>query len=277
MCTAVGDGPSARGLPPGRAGRDRGVGRAATLWRTNTDAPRVQGRPGSGPGVDGGDLKWTMLGCVDLGREGAGMSREGPGKAERLADRALVATYHEAKLADLLAHVRDGFRCYEAGEIDAFALDDVIHQYTRAARELWKLCAVSGQRLHLVARALESLRSEEEPDWWESGPRAGGADGGPGPPGQHGSAGSRGPSVFSAAPRSADTRTPCPARGERRRRRSGTRSGRTRGRSLRRRLGAHPPSPRAGRASRRGHPGVHQGPRAPATRSRGRASALLST
>lgn len=97
------------------------------------------------------------------------MSEEKPTKAERLADRALVATYHEARLADLLTHVREGFRRYEAGEIDAFELDDVIHQYTRAARELWKLCAVSGQRLHVVARALRSFGTEGEPDWWELG------------------------------------------------------------------------------------------------------------
>jgi hypothetical protein len=56
------------------------------------------------------------------------------------ADRALVATYHEAKLADLIEHVRDGLARYDAGELSAFDLDEVIHRFTLAARELWKFC-----------------------------------------------------------------------------------------------------------------------------------------
>jgi hypothetical protein len=97
-------------------------------------------------------------------------SERRPSKAERLADRAMVATYHEARLVELLQRVREAFDRYEAGAIDPFELDDVIHQYTRAARELWKLCAVSGSQLHVVARTLEAMRREgTEPDWWERG------------------------------------------------------------------------------------------------------------
>jgi hypothetical protein len=36
-----------------------------------------------------------------------------PSKAERRADVALVVSYHEARLADLLERVRDGFERYE--------------------------------------------------------------------------------------------------------------------------------------------------------------------
>jgi len=81
-----------------------------------------------------------------------------------------LATYHEAKLADLLEHVRAGFTAFDAGQIDAFQLDEVIHHYKRAARELWKFCAVSGAQVESAVRALEWRRAEgEEPDWWEIG------------------------------------------------------------------------------------------------------------
>lgn len=43
-----------------------------------------------------------------------------PSKAKRQADMALVASYHEARLADLLERVRDGFERYDSGELDAF-------------------------------------------------------------------------------------------------------------------------------------------------------------
>jgi hypothetical protein len=91
-------------------------------------------------------------------------------KARRRADQALVATYQEARLADLLEHVREGFAEYDAGGIDAFQLDDIIHQYKRATIELWKFCSVGGSQLEFVARTLEIWReNKEEPDWWERG------------------------------------------------------------------------------------------------------------
>jgi hypothetical protein len=54
-----------------------------------------------------------------------------PSKAERQADVALVVGYHEARLADLLERVREGFDRYDAGELDAFELDELIHCYKR--------------------------------------------------------------------------------------------------------------------------------------------------
>jgi hypothetical protein len=94
-----------------------------------------------------------------------------PTKARRRADVALVVSYHEARLADLLEHVRDGFGRYDAGELDAFELDDLIHRYKRAARQLWKLCGnVAGTQAGFVARTLEELQSRgESVDWWERG------------------------------------------------------------------------------------------------------------
>jgi hypothetical protein len=89
-------------------------------------------------------------------------------KAERRAARERVGRYHEARLQEVLEHVRDGFVRYDAGELDAFDLDGFIHQYTRAARELWKFCAVTGSQALYTARTLDCwVREGEEPDWWE--------------------------------------------------------------------------------------------------------------
>ncbi len=98
------------------------------------------------------------------------MSGQPGGKAKRRADQAMVNAYHQARLADLLEHVRRGFQEYDAGRIDAFELDDIIHHYKRSAAELWKLCAVSGSQAEIVARTLERMHEEHhEPDWWEIG------------------------------------------------------------------------------------------------------------
>ncbi len=97
------------------------------------------------------------------------MGDHAPRARARRTDRVLISAYHEAN-ADLLEHVRAGFTAYDAGQIDAFELDDIIHQYKRAARELWKFCAVSGSRAEWAARILEAWKAEgKEPDWWEAG------------------------------------------------------------------------------------------------------------
>jgi hypothetical protein len=58
---------------------------------------------------------------------------------ERQADRALVAAY-EARLGELVEHVAEAVGRFRAAAQYAFAVDEVIHQYHRAARELWKFC-----------------------------------------------------------------------------------------------------------------------------------------
>ena len=81
---------------------------------------------------------------------------EGQGeKARRRAARRLVGELHERELARLLEQVRDGFARFDAGEIDAFELDDLIHRYKRSARELWKFCALGPES---VAWAIEDAR-----------------------------------------------------------------------------------------------------------------------
>jgi hypothetical protein len=93
-------------------------------------------------------------------------------KAIRRADQELLAKYHEARLADLLEHVREGFVRYEAGEIDAFGLDDLIHDYQIAAKELWKFCAVSGGQVGIAVRTLELWAERGETrEWWHDASR----------------------------------------------------------------------------------------------------------
>ena len=91
-------------------------------------------------------------------------------KAERRAARESIDAYHQSQLRTLLEHVRAGFNQLDAGEIDEFDLDDVIHHYKRSAAELWRFCGSSGGQWQQAARALTYLREHgEEPDWWERG------------------------------------------------------------------------------------------------------------
>ena len=92
-------------------------------------------------------------------------------REQRRADLALVTSYHEAQLRELLKRVQDGLRRFEADEIGAFEIDELIHQYKRAARELWKFCGdLSGSRVRSTARALREFGEEADSiDWWERG------------------------------------------------------------------------------------------------------------
>ncbi|MGA8746031.1 MAG: hypothetical protein WB507_09215 [Solirubrobacterales bacterium] len=94
-----------------------------------------------------------------------------PSKTERRADLALVVGYHEARLADLLERVREGFGRYDSGELDAFELDELIHRYKRATRELWKFCGnVTGSRAHSLAITIGEMHGRGETiEWWERG------------------------------------------------------------------------------------------------------------
>ena len=93
-------------------------------------------------------------------------------KAQRRADRATLIAYNEARLAELLEHVRTAIAEYDAGTLDAFAVDGIIHRYTRAASELWKFCAVSGAQAETAVRTLEWWRERgEAPDWWQAAER----------------------------------------------------------------------------------------------------------
>jgi len=97
-------------------------------------------------------------------------ARRGTGsKEKRRVAQALVATYYEAELAGLVEHVAQAIERYRADDLDVDGIDEVIHRYTKAARELWKFCFVGGSGVHTerVAATLELLTAEgERPDWW---------------------------------------------------------------------------------------------------------------
>jgi hypothetical protein len=98
------------------------------------------------------------------------MSHGNEPKAARRAARATVRAYHEAQLAALIEHVREGLTRYDAAEIDAFELDELIHRYKRSTQELWKFCVGAGGHVESAARALEMWTADGElPDWWEAG------------------------------------------------------------------------------------------------------------
>jgi hypothetical protein len=95
-------------------------------------------------------------------------------KAERRAARERVSAYYEAQLAKLLERVEEAIARYRAGEIDVRDVDDVIHHYSKATRELWKFCWSGGvgSNMILVARALELFAEEaDERDWWAEAER----------------------------------------------------------------------------------------------------------
>ena len=93
-------------------------------------------------------------------------------KRERQSDRALVAAYQEARLGDLVEHVAEAVDRFRAGDHDAFVVDEVLYQYQRAARELWKFCWLGGggAGVERTARVLREMASKgESVDWWQLG------------------------------------------------------------------------------------------------------------
>ena len=87
-------------------------------------------------------------------------------KARRENARAAVAAYHRRELRILLEHVRDGFAELDAGSIDEFELDDLIHRYKQAAKDLWMFCGTTGAQVLGAADALAYRREHGELiDW----------------------------------------------------------------------------------------------------------------
>jgi len=89
-------------------------------------------------------------------------------KAQRRAARAFVASYHQEELRRLLDKVRDGFARLDAGEINEFDLDELIHRYKKAATRLWAFCGSSGSQWQRAAAAIQYRNDQGEPprDWW---------------------------------------------------------------------------------------------------------------
>ena len=76
----------------------------------------------------------------------------------------MVAGYHEKQLAELVAHVVAASDRFRAGELNAFDVDHVLFQYSRAAKELWKYCNTGD--VEVTAR---QAQLEPSIDWWERG------------------------------------------------------------------------------------------------------------
>ena len=66
-----------------------------------------------------------------------------------------------AELIALVAEATDGFR---TGELDAFEVDQVLFQYSRAAKELWRFCNMT--HVEFTAR---HVHDGPPIDWWECG------------------------------------------------------------------------------------------------------------
>lgn len=90
----------------------------------------------------------------------AGMSS----KSERRAAREAVAAYHEARLSELIHHLGEVVDRFRAGELDAHDTDQLIFQYSRAAKELWKFCNLPD--VEFTARV---IRDGAPVDWWTQG------------------------------------------------------------------------------------------------------------
>jgi hypothetical protein len=85
-------------------------------------------------------------------------------KAERRAAGEAVAAYHEAQLAELVRRVGEGIDRFRAGEVDAWEADEVLFQYSRAAKELWKFCNIPDP-----VSAARVIAEGTPDDWWERG------------------------------------------------------------------------------------------------------------
>ena len=86
-------------------------------------------------------------------------------KAERRAAREAVAAYHEAELVKLVERLGEAIDGFRSGQLDALEVDQVLFQYSRAAKELWKFCNIGS--IELTSSLLN--RSEPSIDWWERG------------------------------------------------------------------------------------------------------------
>jgi hypothetical protein len=70
----------------------------------------------------------------------------------------------QAQLDELVARVGQAVDRHRDGELDAFDVDQVLFQYSKAAKELWKFCN------YLPVEAAAAMIQEQPPhDWWECG------------------------------------------------------------------------------------------------------------
>lgn len=89
-------------------------------------------------------------------------------KGERVAARVRIEQYHERKLAALQAAVSTAFQQCQAGAIDAFALDQVIHQYHGQSQELFAFINAFFPSNARLPQLLALIDAEERGEWsWQ--------------------------------------------------------------------------------------------------------------
>jgi hypothetical protein len=87
-------------------------------------------------------------------------------KSDRRAAREAVAAYHEEQLGELIRHVERAVERFRTGELNSFEVDELLFQYSRAAKELWKFCTLGN-----IEIAAQMIRDEPLGGWWERGAR----------------------------------------------------------------------------------------------------------
>lgn len=78
---------------------------------------------------------------------------------------ALVAAYHETQLLELIHRAGVAVDQARAGDLSAFEADQVMFQYSRAAKELWKFCNSPSD----VQFTADAIRDGVAIDWWARG------------------------------------------------------------------------------------------------------------
>ncbi len=96
--------------------------------------------------------------------------RSAADQAAWIAARDRVASYHERELAALIERLRSGLESLDAGEIDVFEFDDLVHRYKRSAHKLWSFCVGGGNHIRHTARVLQDAEANGAAfEWWEAG------------------------------------------------------------------------------------------------------------
>ncbi len=85
-------------------------------------------------------------------------------KSDRRAAREAVASYHGSQSAALVERVGAAIDRFRDGELNALDSDQVLIQYSRAAKELWKFCNLGDPEL-----TANIVREGPVVDWWERG------------------------------------------------------------------------------------------------------------
>ena len=75
-----------------------------------------------------------------------------------------MAAYHGARLAELVERVGRAIDGFRVGELDAFAVDRVLYQYSHSAKELWMFCNLAD-----VEMTAQVVFDRPSIDWWERG------------------------------------------------------------------------------------------------------------